>query len=216
MVSNPKSLAILGAGKLGVVLAQLAIKAGYTVYVAGSGSPKKIQLSIQVLASGALVTTSKDAILKADVVILALPLSKYRTVPKEALANKLVIDAMNYWWEVDGDRSDLPGLKTSTSEMVQDYLSKSRVVKAISHIGYHHLFDETKPTGGVGRKAIAIAGDNKDDNRIVAQVIDDIGFDPLIIGDLSKGIILEPGHPAFGAHVGLKELLKLIDTNRIN
>lgn len=208
------TLAVLGAGKLGVVLAQLATKAGYEVYISGSGSPDKIRLSMQILAPGAIVTTSEAAARRADVVILALPLSKYQTVPKEVLAGKLVIDAMNYWWEIDGDQDELRNPKTSTSELVQSFFSESRIVKAISHMGYHHLSDEAKPNGSLNRKAIAIAGDNLDDNQMVAQIVDDLGFDPMIIGSLHAGKQLEPGSPAFGANVDTAKLRVYLSKNK--
>lgn len=206
-MKNPlKSIAILGAGKLGIVLAQLALKAGYEVYISGSGSPEKIRLSIQVLAPGAVATSTEEAVKKADVVILALPLGKYKTIPKDTLDGKLVIDAMNYWWEVDGEREEFKNPVTSTSQLVQDFLHKSRVVKALSHMGYHHLYDESRPKEDPNRKAIAIAGDNDADNSIVAELVDNLGFDPLVIGDLSAGRQLEPGHKSFGANVDRKTL----------
>lgn len=203
-----KSIAILGAGKLGIVLAQLALKAGYEVWIAGSGSPDKIRLTVQVLAPGAQVGEAAQVVQNAEIVVLALPLGKYQTIPKAALAGKLVIDAMNYWWEVDGERDDLSNPNTSTSELVQAYLPESRVVKALSHMGYHHLLDEAKPAGESGRKAIAIAGDT--DTESVAKLIDDLGFDPLDIGGLAAGKQLEPGHPAFGANVDRAALQTLI------
>src|SRR6476620_11430438 len=98
-----------------------------------------MRMSVDVLAPGAKAVPSVDAISHADIVILALPLGKYKNIPSGLLAGKLVVDAMNYWWEVDGVREDLAHPKTSTSEMVQDYLVSARVVKALSHMGYHHL-----------------------------------------------------------------------------
>jgi predicted dinucleotide-binding enzyme len=212
MTIKPATIAILGAGKLGIVLAQLALRAGYTVYIAGSESPEKIRLSVDVLAPGAKAVSSADAISHADIVILALPLGKYKNIQRDLLAKKLVIDAMNYWWEVDGIRDDLAHPKTSTSEMVQDYLVSARVVKALSHMGYHHLLDEAKPQGRKGRKAIAIAGDNPDDTKRVALLVDNLGFDPLLIGKLSEGKKLEPGHEAFGANVDIHTLEQFIST----
>lgn len=74
-------------------------------------------------------------------------------------------------------------------------------------MGYHHLLDEAKPPAEAGRKAIAVAGNNEADNLVVSQLVDNLGFDPLIIGDLSKSRLLEPGHKAFGANVD-KDTLK--------
>jgi predicted dinucleotide-binding enzyme len=210
MMTANKTLAILGAGKLGIVLTQLALKAGYTVYIAGSGETAKIALSIKILTPGAIAATVDEAIDHAGIVILALPISKYRTVPSGKLQGKLVIDAMNYWWEVDGKDSIFNDPVSSSSEIVQQYLSGARVVKALSHMGYHHLLDESKPAGTAGRKAIAIAGDDQDDAETVARLIDDLGFDPVIIGPLVNGKVLEPGHELFGANIDREALLQVL------
>lgn len=205
------TIGILGAGKVGIVIAQLLLAAGYKVLIAGSDDPTKIALTIKVLTPGAIAMTKEGVANEADIVILALPLGKYDTIPKDELAGKLVIDAMNYWWEVDGERPDLKDLSTSTSETVQKFLSHSRIVKAFSHIGYHDLHRETRAPGVPGRKAIAIAGNNEDDLETVAGLVDDIGFDPIIIGPLAFGIRLEPGSNVFGTHVQAAELQSLIN-----
>jgi len=205
-----KAIGILGAGKVGVVIAQLALQAGYDVYLSGSGDPQKIALTTRVLAPGAHAVTNIVAARKGDIVILALPLSKYRSIPSEALQGKLVIDATNHWYEVDGPRADTIPEDVSSSDHIQKFLNKSHVVKALSHMGYHELHDGPKPHGAQNRKAIAIAGDHMTDKRIVADFIDSIGFDPLDIGVLSKGKFLEPGAAAFGANVGKESLSRKI------
>lgn len=205
------TIAILGAGKLGITLAQLALAAGYEVIVSASDDPSKIALTVETLAPGARTAWSADAARQADIVILALPLGKFRSLPVDALAGKLVIDAMNYWWEVDGPRDDILPSDMSSSEAVQEFLAQSRVVKAISHIGYHHLHDEAKSADTPDRKAIAIAGNNPADVETVAVLIDHIGFDPLPIGPLKNGRQLEPGQPAFGAHETRQALGKILN-----
>lgn len=205
-----KSIGILGAGKVGIVLAQLALKAGYTVYIAGSGDPAKIALTTKVLAPGAHAVSKEEVAQKGDVVILALPLSKYMSIPKKELAHKLVIDAMNYWWEVDGPREANIPSGESSSEAMQAYLTESRLVKGLSHMGYHELYDENRPKGEKGRKAIAIAGNSENDIQVVADLVDTLGFDPLPIGELAKGIALEPGHPGFGTSLDVDSLRKVL------
>lgn len=199
---------ILGAGKVGIVLAQLAVKAGYEVYIAGSGAVEKIALPVKILAPGAIATTKEDAAKQADLVILALPLSKYASIPKDQLADKLVIDSMNHWPEVDGPREDTLPSSSSSSEHLQTFLTNATIVKALSHMGYHELLDNARPEGQENRKAIAIAADSTEDAETVAAFISKLGFDPLYIGALSEGRKLEPGNPAFGANTDSASLQK--------
>ncbi|WP_291057049.1 NAD(P)-binding domain-containing protein [Herbiconiux sp.] len=214
--STLPTIGILGAGKVGTVLSRLLLATGYRVLIAGSGSPSKIALIIDVLAPGAHATTAEEVARDADIVILALPLGKYRSIPAHLLEGKLVIDAMNYWWEVDGIRPDLNDPRVSTSELIQSFLPASRVVKAYNHMGYHDLDEGPTPAGTLGRKAIAIAGDTPSDLAAVATLVNASGFDPVLAGNLRDSIALQPHSELFGANLtaeGVQDALTRFPTS---
>ena len=147
-----QTLGILGAGRVGTVLARLAERAGLRVLIARWAT---VTIAQRMRAIGATAASTAAVIEESDAVVLALPLGKYRMLPAETLRGELVIDAMNYWWATDGIRDDLSDPRTSTSELVQARLSDARVVKALSHMGYEDLEDEARPAGAPERKAIA-------------------------------------------------------------
>jgi predicted dinucleotide-binding enzyme len=200
------TIGILGAGKVGTVLARLALAAGHRVLISSSGSAERIALIVDVLAPGAEARTTAQVIDEAEVIILALPLGKVRSLPADALAGKVVIDAANHWEPVDGPLPEFTQDPRGTSEVVADLLPGARVVKAFSHLGYHDLDERGLPTGSPGRIALAIAGDDPSAVAAVEELVDAVGFDPLVTGDLGTGAGFQAHTEAFGYPLTRDEL----------
>ena len=205
------TIGIVGAGKVGTVLARLALAAGYEVLISGSGDPKRKALIIEMLAPGARVLTTAEVVAGADAVILALPLRNVDQLPAELMRGKLVIDAMNYWEPIDGELPEYSRSALGTSEIVAGHLPGTRFVKAFSHLGYHDLDERGRPAGATDRVAIAIAGNDEADVAATASIIDALGFDPYLAGPLECGRAFQAHTPAFGYPLSLRALAEAID-----
>ena len=194
------TIAVLGAGHVGPAIARLALDAGHSVAIATSGDPGHLALVTQFLIPGAEPLWAGDAIARADIAVLAMPLHRFLRMDPNALSGKLVIDAMNYWAPTDG-RLPPPFDDESigTSEVVAVRLQEATVVKTLNHVGYHELETYARPSGSVNRRALGVAGDDLDAVDTVSTFVDRIGYDVVSVGPLSGGRVLQPGGPVFGA-----------------
>lgn len=176
-------ITVLGAGHVGPVIARLALAAGYPVAIAGSGDPSRIEMITSFLAPGAVPLSAADAVADADLVVLAIPWHRFATLEPGMFAGKVVIDAMNHW-----PPAEQP---LGTSEEVAGRLVGAHVVKTLNHIAYQDM----EPPGG---HAVGLAGDSPAALRVVSEFLSRIGFEPVHVGSLFDGRLLEPGSPMFG------------------
>ena len=203
-------LGIVGAGKYGTTLARAAIAAGYDVAISGSGAADDIALTVDVLAPGARAVTTEEAVRNADIVVLAIPTHRFRELPRDLFAGKILVDAMNYWEPVDGDDPELEGAADGTSMVVQARFPSARVVKSLNQLGYHQLEEHTRPEGAPDRIAIGAAGDDRPAVATVMRLVDRLGFDPVDAGPLENGLALEPDGSPVAATYSADELAKLV------
>lgn len=189
-------LGILGAGRVGQALGRTAIAAGIDTAIATLGSASEVAALLE-LDSPEVPATDLAGLRDADMVALAIPMNRYRSLPADALAGLTVIDAMNYWPPVDGRIAELEHPAGGTSTVIASLLPGSTVVKTLGHIGYHELEEQGLPTGTPRRRALGVAGDDTDAVDAVAILINDLGYDPVPMCSLAAGVILEPGSTLF-------------------
>jgi predicted dinucleotide-binding enzyme len=138
---------------------------------------------------------------------LALPTHRFRELPGDLFAGKVLIDAMNYWEPIDGVDQELAGAPDGTSVVVQQHFPSARVVTSLNQLGYREFEEGRRPRGASGRVAIAAAGNDRAAVRAVVQLIDRLGFDA---GSLEAGLALEPDGRAFGVTYRAGELAELL------
>jgi predicted dinucleotide-binding enzyme len=210
MPSTELNLGIVGAGKIGVTIARAAVAAGYHVAISGSGPAERIALTIDVLAAGARAAALADVVEHAEIIVLAVPTHRFRSLPHDLFAGKVLIDAMNYWEPIDGTDDELASAPDGTSVVVQRYFPAARVVKSLNQLGYHEFEEGRRPRGTADRLGMAAASDDREALSRVLELIDRLGFDPVDAGALEAGVALGPDGPAFGVGYGAEELSKLM------
>jgi predicted dinucleotide-binding enzyme len=201
-----RRLGIVGAGKIGTAIARAAIEGGYDVAISGSGPAERIELIVEVLAPGARALSTDEVVRYADLIVLAVPMHRFRDLPRDLFAGKILVDAMNYWNEIDGDDEELATASGGTSSFVQGWFSSARVVKSLNHLGYFKFEKSRRPRGAPGRTAIAAAGDDRAAVAAVLQLIDGLGFDAVDAGGLLGGLALQPDAAMFGVGHSAEEL----------
>jgi predicted dinucleotide-binding enzyme len=90
--------------------------------------------------------------------------------------------------------------------LVQAHLARSKVVKAFNHIYAAALTVDARRPGTPDRRALAIAGDDPDARRLVAGLIDQLGFDVVDAGALKEGWRFDRDTPAYGPRRSAEEL----------
>ena len=93
---------IIGAGNIGRAVATRLIDGDHTVTISNSRGPESLAELEQDLGQAASAATVEDAARAGEVVIVATPLAAVATLPAQALAGKIVVDANNYYPERDG------------------------------------------------------------------------------------------------------------------
>ena len=203
-----KTIGFIGSGHIGSQVARLAVANGYNVVMSNSRGPQTLADLVQELGPHARAATPAEAAKAGDLVVVTVPLKNYRDVPVEPLAGKIVLDTNNYYPERDGHFPELDSESTTTSELLQAHLPKSKVVKAFNHIYASQLTTDGRPAGTPNRRALVIAGNDADAKRTVTTLLDEFGFDTVDAGPLSESWRIQRDTPGYGPRRNAEELKK--------
>lgn len=125
-------IGIIGSGNIGGTLTTLFSRTGHDVAVSNSRGPETLTDLVEQAGDGARAAAAEDAAGFGEVVVVAVPLKAYRDLPADRLAGRIVVDANNYSTQRDGAISELDDESTTSSELLAQHLSESRVVKAFN------------------------------------------------------------------------------------
>lgn len=179
---------------------------GYDVVISNSRGPETLAELVSELGPRARAATPAEAAAAGDFAVVTVPLKSIRDIPAEPLADRIVIDTNNYYWERDGRFPALDNGEATTSGLLQEHLSRSKVAKGFNHISYTQITTDGTPAGTLHRRALATASDYPDAIELVTRLYDEFGFDTVNIGPLSESWRVERDRPAYVVRQNAAEL----------
>lgn len=190
-------IGIIGSGHIGGTAARLFAQAGHEIALSHAGPPDTLREQVEKLGQRACAMTPTEACRFGEVVLLALPWRERGSLPIAELNGKIVIDATNPY-RPDFSLYDL-GDSTSSEEVLK-VIAGARLVKAFNTLHAADLATSGRTDLPLDRRiALFVAGDEEESKRVVAQLIDDIGFSAVFTGTLrAGGKLQEPGSPLYG------------------
>mgnify|MGYP003997443731 FL=1 len=159
-------IAVVGSGSVGTGLAEL----------------------LASLVNGVSAAGLTESVADADVIVLAVPwgAAEVSLSALGDLSGRLVIDATNPF--VGGLNLGI-GYDDSGGEQVARWAAGAHIVKALNIVDAR-LLDGKKLDGR--EISIPICGDNKEAKRVIGELIAELGFDVIDVGELEISRLLEP------------------------
>lgn len=200
------TIGIIGAGNVGQSIAKAAVAHGYDVVLSNTQGPDSLTDVVKKLGPHASAATPEEAAARADLAVVAVPITTIAQVPVEPLEGKVVISTINYFPDRLGHITQIDNGTTTAPGLLQAHLPKSKVVRAFSMINAADMSDDGHPEGDPKRRALALSGDDPDARKIVADLYNQFGFDALDLGGLDQSWRVDAGQKAFVTRQNLAEL----------
>jgi predicted dinucleotide-binding enzyme len=184
---------ILGSGLMGGKLGTLFARAGHDVVFSCARSKDKLKRLARDAGGNTRAGTPREAAQDADVLLLAVHWSGIEDVLSEAgdLSGKVIVSCS---LPLSADNTELVLAHTSSgAEALAKKVPKAHIVAAFQTVPSEVLFgvfEAARRT--VNRPSLVYCGDHAASKKIAAELIRDVGFDPLDAGPLRIARYTEP------------------------
>jgi predicted dinucleotide-binding enzyme len=185
-----ETIAVLGTGRFGGTIGRRLGALGYQV-VYGSRTPDAARVRALVTDSGprAAAAPPRDAASRGSMVVFAVPWGSVKDLLPGLgdLTGKVLVDPMIAKPKII-EGNPFPDAPTSTAEQLQSWAPAAHVVKAFISISYTTL---ANPASAGGPISIPYAGADQSSKERVAQLIRELGLDPMDTGPLVAARYIE-------------------------
>jgi len=182
-LASAERIAVIGTGDVAGALGPEFATLGHTI-VYGSRHPARDSVRALVERTGhdASATTSREAVVGADMVVLAVPGGLAAEIAADLgdLSGKIIIDPTNHIIQ-DADGMPSMGADPSNAELIQAAAPGAHVVKAFNTLNWRTMVD---PESSGGPVSIPLVGNDADAKAAVAKLVEGMGLEPIDLGPL--------------------------------
>jgi predicted dinucleotide-binding enzyme len=185
-------IGILGSGLMGAKLGILFARAGHAVTFSYARDTGKLERLAREAGKHARAGSVREAAQDADAVLLAVHWLRFDDVLTQAgdLSGKVVLTCSLPMDE--GDAGLVVGRDSSGAEELAKRLPKTKVVCAFNTVPSEVLFGVYEARKKSPRPSLAYCGDDATAKKVAAQLIRDVGFEPVDAGPLKIARYTEP------------------------
>jgi predicted dinucleotide-binding enzyme len=203
-------IGIIGTGNIGGALAHHWANAGHEILMS-SRHPEELEALADELGPLANAGTPREAAEFGDVVLISVPYGAMPQISRDFAAlldGKIVLDTGNPVERRDGAMA-LPALEKGTGIATQEFLPGARVVRAFNCIPAASLANQ--PNRQPARLAIPLAGDDEEALAMAQRLVDEAGFDGVVVGPLEAARHFDLGNPLAVGNLSAEEYRQLIE-----
>jgi predicted dinucleotide-binding enzyme len=183
---------ILGSGLMGGKLGTIFARAGHDVVFSYARSEHKLKRLAREAKGNARAGTPRDAAGDADVLLLAVHWLRIKGVLKQAgdVSGKMIVTCS---LPLNAANTKLVVAHTSSgAEELAKMVPKARVVSAFTTLPSEVLFGVYAAKRRTSRPSLVYCGDDENGKNVAAELIRDVGFDPVDAGPLRIARYIEP------------------------
>ena len=205
-------IGIIGTGRIGGTLGELWTKAGHEVMF--SSLDLEHDKALAARAGGtARAGTPRDAAAFGEVLLISVPYGALPQVGRDfadSINGKVVLETANPNPARDGEMANVakargPGIASP------EFLPGARLVRAFNSVGFVALRSEAHRSGD--KVAVPLAADDAAALQVAAQLVQDAGFEPVVVGGLARAKEFDTGTAVYNKALTAAELRRSLGLN---
>jgi predicted dinucleotide-binding enzyme len=202
---DPLKIGIIGTGNIGGTLARHWAGTGHEIVIS-SRHPEELEPLAEELGPGVRAATPREAAEFGDVVLVSVPYAAMPQISNDyaaLLAGKIVLDTGNPVERRDGPMARA-ALAKGTGIASAEFLPGARLVRAFNCIPAASLANQSNRRPS--RIAIPLAGDDAEALAVAERLVDEAGFDGVVVGPLETARHFDLGQPLAMGNASAAEL----------